>query len=103
LQIFYVSYRRPGGNGRPWIVGAGVGIALAVLGVVLSKIAPPPTWLAPMPMVQGLIMGAGLLYIGHRLGLTRFYVLAFLSALIGVVVLLSLTGNSPDLYWVVLP
>jgi len=40
-------------------------------------------------MVQGLILGAGLLYIGRRLGLTRFYALAFLSALIGVVVALN--------------
>ncbi len=84
----YVSYRRPGGNGRPWIIGAGVGIALAVMGIVLSKVHAP-TWLGSMSMVQGLILGAVLLYIGHRLGLARFYVLAFLSALIGVVVSLG--------------
>ena len=85
----YVSYRHPGSSGRPWIIGAGVGIALAVLGVVLSKANAPP-WLGSMAMVQGLILGAVLLYIGHRLGLARFYILAFLSALSGVVV--SLRG-----------
>ena len=84
----YVSYRHPGSSGRPWIIGSGVGIALAVLGIVLSK-AHAPTWLGSMSMVQGLILGAVLLYIGHRLGLARFYVLAFLSALIGVVVALG--------------
>jgi len=84
----YVSYRYPGSSGRPWIIGSGVGIALAVLGIVLSK-AHAPTWLGSMSMVQGLILGAVLLYIGHRLGLARFYVLAFLSALIGVVVALG--------------
>jgi hypothetical protein len=84
----YVSYRHPGSSGRPWIIGSGVGIALAVLGIVLSK-AHAPTWLGSMAMAQGLILGAVLLYIGHRLGLARFYVLAFLSALIGVVVALG--------------
>ena len=84
----YVSYRYPGSSGRPWIIGSGVGIALAVLGIVLSK-ADAPTWLGSMSMAQGLILGAVLLYIGHRLGLARFYVLAFLSALIGVVVALG--------------
>lgn len=84
----YVSYHRPGSSGRPYTVAASVGIALAVLGVVLSKVHAP-TWLGSMAMVQGLILGAGLLYIGRRLGLTRFYALAFLSALIGVVVALN--------------
>jgi len=89
----YVSYRYPGSSGRPWIIGAGVGITLAVLGIVLSK-AHAPTWLGSMSMVQGLILGAVLLYIGNRLGLTRFYVLAFLSALIGVVVALNGFGDA---------
>jgi hypothetical protein len=84
----YVSYRYPGSSGRPWIIGAGVGIGLAVLGIILSKVHAP-TWLGSMAMVQGLLMGAGLLYMGHRLGLARFYGLAFLSAVIGVVVSLG--------------
>jgi hypothetical protein len=84
----YVSYRHPGSSGRPWIIGSGVAIALVVLGIILSK-AHAPTWLGSMAMGQGLILGAVLFYIGHRLGLARFYVLAFLSALIGVVVALG--------------
>ena len=84
----YVSYRRPESNRRRRIAVAGVGIALGVLGTVLS-IAGAPTWLVSMPMVQGLIIGAVLLYLGHRLGIARFYVLAFLSALIGVMVALN--------------
>jgi len=84
----YVSYRRPGSSGRPNVVWASVGIGLAVLGIILSKVHAPP-WLGSMAMVQGLLMGAGLLYMGHRMGLTRFYGLAFLSALIGVVVALN--------------
>ncbi len=84
----YVSYRRPGSSGRPWIIGAGVGIGLAMLGIGLSKVHAP-TWLMSMAMVQGLIIGAALLYMGHRLGLARFYVLAFLSALTGAVVALN--------------
>ena len=48
-------------------------------------------------MAQGLLMGAGLLYIGHRLGLARFYRLAFLSALVGVLASLGGLGDAPDL------
>jgi hypothetical protein len=84
----YVSYRRPGSSGRPYVIGASVGIVLAVLGIILSKVHAP-TWLGSIAIVQGLILGAGLLYMGYRLGLTRFYALAFLSALIGVVVALN--------------
>ena len=84
----YVSYRRPESNRRRRIIAASVGVGLGVLGIVLS-IVDAPTWLMSMAMVQGLIIGAGLLYIGRRLGLTRFYALAFLSALIGVVVTLN--------------
>jgi hypothetical protein len=84
----YVSYRRPESNRRRRIIAASLGVGLGVLGIVLS-IANAPTWLMSMAMVQGLIIGAALLYIGRRLGLTRFYALAFLSTLIGVVVALN--------------
>ena len=84
----YVSYRRPEGNRRRRLIAASLGVGLGVLGIVLS-IAGAPTWLVSMAMVEGLILGAVLLYIGHRLGLARFYVLAFLSTLIGVVTALS--------------
>ena len=85
----YVSYRRPESNRRRRIVVASLGVVgIGVLGIVLS-IADAPTWLMSMAMVQGLIIGAVLLYIGRRLGLTRFYALAFLSALIGVMVALN--------------
>ena len=84
----YVSYRRPESNRRRRIIVASLGVGLGVLGIVLS-IAGAPTWLMSMAMVQGLIIGAALLYMGHRLGLARFYALAFLSALTGVVVALN--------------
>ena len=84
----YVSYRRPESNRRRRLIVAGLGIALGMLCIVLSKVHAL-AWLVSMPMVEGLIVGGILLYIGHRLGLARFYVLAFLSALIGVVVSLN--------------
>jgi hypothetical protein len=89
----YVSYRRPEGNRRRRIIAASLGVGFAVLGIVLS-IADAPTWLMSMPMAQGLLMGAGLLYIGHRLGLARFYVLASLSALVGVLASLGGLGDA---------
>jgi len=84
----YVSYRRPGSNRRRRLIVAGLGITLGMLCIVLSKVHAL-AWLVSMPMVEGLIVGGMLLYLGYRLGLTRFYVLAFLSALIGVVVALN--------------
>jgi hypothetical protein len=82
----YVSYRRPERN-RGWIMGAGGGVALGLLFGVLS-IVHAPTW-PVISIVEGLIFGVSMLYLGYRLGLARFYVLAFLSALIGVVTALS--------------
>jgi len=84
----YVSYRRPESNRRRRIIAASLGVGIGMMGIILS-IAGAPTWLMSMPMVQGLIIGAGLLYMGRRLGLTRFYGLAPLSALIGMVVALN--------------
>jgi hypothetical protein len=84
----YVSYRRPESNHRRRLIVAGLGIALGMLCIVLSKVHAL-AWLVSMPMVEGLIVGGILLYLGYRLGLTRFYGLAFLSILIGVVVSLN--------------
>ena len=89
----YVSYRRPESNRRRRPIVAGLGIALGMLSIVLSKVHAL-AWLVSMPMVEGLIVGGILLYLGYRLGLTRFYVLAFLSTLIGVVASLGGLGNA---------
>jgi hypothetical protein len=84
----YVSYRRPEGDRRRWLIGVGGGAGLlGVLFGVLSVVHAAA--LVVMSIVEGLIIGASLLYLGHRLGLARFYVLAFLSVLIGVVTALS--------------
>ena len=78
----YVSYRRPEGNRRRWLIVAGGAVGGALFGVLSIVHAQA---LVVMSIVEGLIIGASLLYLGYRLGLARFYVLAFLSALIGVV------------------
>ena len=84
----YVSYRRPEGNRRRWLIGVGGGAAL--LGGLFGGLsAVYASALVVISIVEGLIFGASLLYLGYRLGLARFYVLAFLSALIGVVTALS--------------
>jgi hypothetical protein len=83
----YVSYRRPEGTRRRWLIVAGGGGAFgALFGVLLAVHAPA---LVVISIVEGLFIGASLLYLGYRLGLARFYVLAFLSASIGVVTALS--------------
>ena len=88
LRTGYVSYRRPEGNRRRWLIGVGGGAALlgGLFGVLSIVYAPA---LVVISIVEGLIIGASFLYMGYRLGLARFYILAFLSALIGVVTALS--------------
>jgi hypothetical protein len=84
----YVSYRRPESNRRRRLILGGLGIALSMLCIVLSKVHAL-AWLVSMPMVEGFIVGGIVLYLGYKLGLARFYVLAFLSALVGVIVALN--------------
>ena len=85
----YVAYR--GATGRRRIVTAAAAFALAVLAAGLLRLeAFSPNWLATS---EGLLFAAGLLYLGHSLGLARFYLLALLSALIGAATLLGNTGD----------
>ncbi len=83
----YVSYHRPEGNRRRWLIVAAGGAAGGALFGALSIVYASA--LVVISIVEGLIIGASLLYLGYRLGLARFYVMAFLSALIGVVTALS--------------
>lgn len=81
----YVQYGRPGPR-RRWlaaVLGGSMGIVVAAL------FANGPASLVWLPLFQGLIIGAFWLYMGTRLDLIRFYVLAVFSALIGIAIALG--------------
>jgi hypothetical protein len=81
----YVRYRRSGPR-RRWLsalIGGGMGAIAAFL------FAQGPASLAWLPLLQGLIVGAVLLYIGSRLDLLRFYASAALSVLMGAAITLG--------------
>lgn len=86
----YVAYRRehsPRRGIRGLAVGAAVGVVAGVLVTVL------PSSCALIPTLDGVLIGAGCLYLGHRLDLPRFYGLAVFSALAGVLASLSGLGD----------
>ncbi|MFX1412068.1 MAG: hypothetical protein ACFFA6_17120 [Promethearchaeota archaeon] len=91
LRTGYIAYhRRPEGH-RRWIT---VGIGAAMITLVVLLIATAPISLAWIPMLDGLIISAFLLYLGHTLGLVRFYILAFLSILLGAMASLGGLGDT---------
>lgn len=76
----YVSY--PRSRGRRLLLGAVVGVVMgAVVGVLAAAGPASQAWI---PALQGLLLGSVWVYVGHRLDLTRFYLLAAISALAGV-------------------
>ncbi len=81
----YVQYGRPGPRRR--LLSAVLGGSMGI--VVAAVLASGPASLVWLPLLQGLIIGAFWLYMGTRLDLIRFYVLAALSALIGIAIALS--------------
>jgi len=85
----YVAYRRPSGRRRVATVVLAAG--MAALAAVLFATAPAS--LAWIPALQGLIVGILLLYVGHTVGLARFYALAALSAVVGAAASLAGLGD----------
>lgn len=87
----YVRYRRPEGRRGYPMVTVAVGAGMAALVAALFGLAPAS--LAWIPALDGLLIGGFLLYSGHSLGLARFYLLALLSALVGVAASLGGLGD----------
>lgn len=86
----FVSYRRQKGR-RSRAVTATVGAVMAIL--VSLLFATSPVSLSWIPAVDGLAIGVFTLYLGHSLGLVRFYVLSAASAVIGCGISLSAAGD----------
>jgi hypothetical protein len=81
----FVQYQR-----RPRRSRALAGGVAAFMGALVAALfATAPASLAWIPAVDGVLIGGFMLYLGHSLGLKRFYALAALSAAIGGAVSLS--------------
>ena len=91
---------RPTGR-RRLLTGVVAGLISALLVTWLGAVPSSRAWL---PGLQGLLIGAGYLYVGQRFDLARFHALAVFSAVAGAVA--SLTGlgdllGSAACFWAV--
>jgi hypothetical protein len=75
----YVSYRQPTGRRRRLSALLAMGMAMLVAFFVVSG----PVGQSWIPLLTGLVIGAGLLYIANRFGLGRYFVLAAASVVAG--------------------
>lgn len=80
----YIKYRREDGPRRGWRVARGLLIGGVVGAVAAVLVTSLNVRLARMPMLTGFIIGIVLVFLGWRLSLPRFYLLAGLSAATGV-------------------
>ena len=91
----YVSYPRQKGSGRWQRILRTALVAAAVGGMVALVSQGLPENM--MFLVSGAMIGLFLAYVGYSLGLTRFYVMAGLSVLLGAVcTLLHFQGDTHD-------
>ena len=76
----YIRYTRTKSSKRrtTFIIGAIIG---ALLGVTFATAPASSNWL---PAINGLLIGGAWLFVAHKIGLPRFYVMALLSALLGI-------------------
>lgn len=89
----YVAYCRTSSK-RRFITGAIAGFVGAIIAVLLRT---RTDLLGYLPVLEGLVIGAALLYMAHSLGVIRFYFLSVLSAIVGAVVFLEGLENTPGL------
>lgn len=85
----FVRYPRAPRRSR----GLAGGVAGFMAALVAMLFAKTPASLAWIPALDGLLIGSFLLYLGYSLGIVRFFALAVLSAVLGVAVSLSGTGD----------
>lgn len=87
----YVRYRRPEGRrGSRWVTAAVAGGMGALIAGLFST---APASLAWIPALDGVLVGAFILVMASNLGIARFYLLALLSAAIGVAASLAGFGD----------
>ena len=84
----YVKYHRPQRSKQRRWVSSMVGAIISVtLGIAMTTLRPP-TFSLP-PVVEGLALALAMTYIAHFTGLYRFYALAVVSIVLGLVIAFS--------------
>ncbi len=80
----YVAYRDQASRGR-WVV-IGVALLFSVGGLVLKLLnVDLPQWTQAMALIEGVLLCVVLLIVGERGGVRRFYAIAALALITGVV------------------
>jgi hypothetical protein len=88
----FVRYRRETGRrSSSALTGLIAGVIAALTAFLFIQAPLSPAWI---PALDGLVVGLFILWMGHSVGLARFYLLASLSALIGVATSLSGGGET---------
>lgn len=75
----YVAYRQARGSQRLFLAL----IAMLMASLITMLIASTPASRAWIPALTGFIIGAMWLFAGYKIGITRFYLLAAVSSLLG--------------------
>ncbi len=75
----YVRFR-PAPRHRPWLAA---GIAVALGAMVLMVFRGAPLSLRWIPLLDGVVIGAFLAFLGYRMGVGRFHLLAVISLAAG--------------------
>ncbi len=88
----YVRYPRQTRRPRRLVLAVLVAAATAAVVAMVALLAPAS--LAWLPTLDGVLVGAGFLYMACSVGLVRFYILAFLSVVAGLTTSLSGLGDS---------
>jgi len=90
----FVAYRRLSAGRRWMVIGIAALVASSVAGVAGLALAARPAGLDWIPLGNGLVIGAFLLYLGVQVGLRRFQLLAGFSALAGLAAFLAGLGET---------
>jgi hypothetical protein len=93
----YVSYQRKKGVQRGWGFAIGLVIGGVVAMVTTVLVMTQDLKIAVMPLLSGLLFGILLAILGWRASIPRFYLLALLSAVLGVALAYSRLENTVSL------
>jgi hypothetical protein len=93
----YVTYNRRDGGYRGWrlVLGLVIGGLVAALASLLAIY--PNIHISMLPLLSGLLLGLVMLVFAWRTSILRLYILAFLSAVLGVILAFGRLGDSAAL------
>ena len=89
----YVTYSRQNGRKRGWSVALGMVSGGLVATTATVLVTNPNVHVMAMPLLSGFLLGVVMVVLGWRARLTRFYLLAGLSAAVGITLAYSRMEN----------